>query len=190
MAVPGSAAMNLDWVAWWQTGWSTWSSPVAIWWCCLTIVSALNIALWFKLVAVWSRSGVRSRCRRTCRRLDRHSCHRASPSARRGLRVRLRFPFGAAARRCAAHLSVRHLALERDGRPLGGDRRRTVLRRAMGHRAARARPDQSFRHHQEHRRRRRAAHRAGRVLLLVRGDLDQFPRQCSGKFDLGCRFCC
>jgi hypothetical protein len=51
--------MNLDWPAWWQTGWSTWSSPVAIWWCCLTIVSTLNIVLWFKLVAVWSRSGVR-----------------------------------------------------------------------------------------------------------------------------------
>ena len=51
--------MSLDWPAWWQTGWSTWSSPVAIWWCCLTIVSTLNIVLWFKLVAVWSRSGVR-----------------------------------------------------------------------------------------------------------------------------------
>ena len=47
--------MHLDWLAWWQT----WSSPVAIWWCCLTIVSALNITLWFKLVAIWSRTAPR-----------------------------------------------------------------------------------------------------------------------------------
>src|SRR5215469_16857989 len=46
--------MNLDWLTWLQT----WSSPVAIWWCCLTLVSALNIVLWFKLVGIWSRKGV------------------------------------------------------------------------------------------------------------------------------------
>jgi hypothetical protein len=34
--------------------WLTWSSPVAIWWCCLTLVSALNIWLWFKLHAAHS----------------------------------------------------------------------------------------------------------------------------------------
>jgi len=41
--------MSLDWL--------TWSSPVAIWWCCLTLVSALNIALWFRLNAAhWNRA--------------------------------------------------------------------------------------------------------------------------------------
>jgi hypothetical protein len=34
--------------------WLTWSSPVAVWWCCLTLVSALNIALWLKLQAAHS----------------------------------------------------------------------------------------------------------------------------------------
>lgn len=34
--------------------WLTWSSPVAIWWCCLTLISALNIALWLKLHAAHS----------------------------------------------------------------------------------------------------------------------------------------
>ena len=42
--------MSLDWLTWWQT----WSSPVAIWWCCLTLVSALNIALWLKLQSAHS----------------------------------------------------------------------------------------------------------------------------------------
>src|SRR6516165_3559101 len=52
--------MSLEWLAWWQTPWwQTWSSPVAIWWICLTIVSALNITLWFKLVAHWSRTAPR-----------------------------------------------------------------------------------------------------------------------------------
>ena len=36
--------------------WLSWSNPVAIWWCCLIIVSTLNIALWLKLQAHCSRA--------------------------------------------------------------------------------------------------------------------------------------
>src|SRR5215475_6599532 len=48
---------------------------------------------------------------RTARAAGRQ--HGADAAALRDLRVRLRLPLGAAARRCAAHLSVRHLAVER-----------------------------------------------------------------------------
>ncbi len=44
--------MSLDWL--------TWSSPVAIWWCCLAVVSAVNIALWLKLQAHTSQSAIRT----------------------------------------------------------------------------------------------------------------------------------
>jgi hypothetical protein len=40
--------------------WLTWSSPVAVWWCCLTLVSALNIALWLKLQTHSSRIAIRA----------------------------------------------------------------------------------------------------------------------------------
>src|ERR1700735_3084522 len=41
-------------------GWLTWSNPVAIWWCCLVVVSALNITLWFKLHRHSSRAAIRT----------------------------------------------------------------------------------------------------------------------------------
>jgi hypothetical protein len=41
-------------------GWLTWSNPVAIWWCCLIIVSALNITLWLKLHLHCSRTAIRT----------------------------------------------------------------------------------------------------------------------------------
>jgi hypothetical protein len=44
--------MSLDWL--------TWSNPVAIWWCCLAVVSAVNIALWLKLQAYSSWMAPRS----------------------------------------------------------------------------------------------------------------------------------
>jgi hypothetical protein len=44
--------MSLDWL--------TWSNPVAIWWCCLAVVSAVNIALWLKLQAYSSWTVPRS----------------------------------------------------------------------------------------------------------------------------------
>jgi hypothetical protein len=44
--------MNLDWLSW--------SNPVAIWWCSLTIVSALNIVLWCKLQAHSSKTAIRA----------------------------------------------------------------------------------------------------------------------------------
>jgi len=40
--------------------WLNWSSPVAIWWCCLAVVSAVNIALWLKLHAYSSTTAIRS----------------------------------------------------------------------------------------------------------------------------------
>jgi hypothetical protein len=44
--------MSLDWL--------TWSNPVAIWWCCLAVVSAVNIALWLKLQAHTSKTAIRA----------------------------------------------------------------------------------------------------------------------------------
>jgi hypothetical protein len=44
--------MSLDWL--------TWSNPVAIWWCCLTVISALNIALWLKLQAHSSKTAIQT----------------------------------------------------------------------------------------------------------------------------------
>jgi hypothetical protein len=41
-------------------GWLTWSNPVAVWWCCLVIVSTLNITLWFKLHSHSSRAAIRA----------------------------------------------------------------------------------------------------------------------------------
>jgi hypothetical protein len=40
--------------------WLTWSNPVAVWWCCLIVVSALNITLWFKLHFQSSRATMRA----------------------------------------------------------------------------------------------------------------------------------
>src|SRR5215468_10919997 len=57
--------------------------------------------------------------------------HGTDAAALRSLRIRLRLPLSAAARGCAAHLLVRHLAIERAGRPFRGDRRRGLLHRAM-----------------------------------------------------------
>jgi hypothetical protein len=44
--------MSLDWLSW--------SNPLAIWWSSLTIVSALNIVLWFKLQAHSSKAMIRT----------------------------------------------------------------------------------------------------------------------------------
>ena len=64
-----------------------------------------------------------------------HYADRAALPAERCLCARLRLPLHPAARRRAAHLPVRYLALQRDGRPFRRDRGRAKLRRAMGHRA-------------------------------------------------------
>jgi hypothetical protein len=40
--------------------WLSWSSPVAIWWCCLIVVSALNVALWFTLHTQTSKAALRT----------------------------------------------------------------------------------------------------------------------------------
>src|SRR5262249_25934507 len=60
---------------------------------------------------------------------------RADGRAVRRLCVRLCLPVGAAAGRCPADRPVRHVALERRGRPFGRDLRGTLLRDPMGHRA-------------------------------------------------------
>lgn len=36
--------------------WLTWSNPVAVWWCFLTVVSAANIVLWFQLRSLLGRT--------------------------------------------------------------------------------------------------------------------------------------
>jgi len=44
--------MSLDWL--------TWSNPVAIWWCCLAVISALNIVLWLELQTHVSKTAIRT----------------------------------------------------------------------------------------------------------------------------------
>jgi hypothetical protein len=44
--------MSIDWL--------TSSNPVAIWWCCLTVISALNIVLWLELQAHVSKTAIRT----------------------------------------------------------------------------------------------------------------------------------
>jgi hypothetical protein len=44
--------MSLDWL--------TWSNPVAIWWGCLAVISALNIVLWLELQAHVSKTAIRT----------------------------------------------------------------------------------------------------------------------------------
>ena len=109
-------------------------------------------------------------------------CHRAARAAQRRLCVRLRLPLDLAARRRAENLSVRHLAFEHLDRALGRHRRRALLRHSVGHRFARAREDRAFRYRKKYFQNDRAADRARGVLLLVRGDLDEFLGQRFGKF--------
>ena len=112
-----------------RMNWLTWSNPVAIWWMFLLAVSAVNVALLLGLRALYRRFFAERRM----------SLVAAEPllflSACR--RLRLRVPLGVTARRRSTHLSVRHAAFERPGRPFGRDYRRAVLHHPVGHSAAR-----------------------------------------------------
>src|ERR1700754_3711970 len=134
--------------------WRARSNPLAWWWAMLTLVSGVNIALWFLLYR------------------ELHT----QPVGSMQL-MRLRLPLGAAARRRAAHLPVRHLVVERAGRPVGRDRRRGLLRRAMGDHPATAR----LRHRFGCRAERGVDHRAAdphcRMFLVVRRADHEFPLQ-------------
>src|SRR5262249_36295513 len=74
------------------------------------------------------------------RRSRRHvRQHRADAPSLRGIRLWLRISIVPSARGCSAHLPVRHLAVERRDRTVGGDRGRGLLRGAVGDCAASAR---------------------------------------------------
>ncbi|MFZ0606233.1 MAG: hypothetical protein WAM75_00980, partial [Xanthobacteraceae bacterium] len=85
--------------------WLSWSNPVAVWWGFLLAVSAINIALLFGLRACYRANPFGARdCAFAFEPLAALEC---------GLRARLRLPLDPAARRRAADLSVRYLAVER-----------------------------------------------------------------------------
>ena len=126
------------------------------------------------LVGLFARSSAPSTSRRCCgcapaiapaaatSRPPSGNLARAAVALVRRLCARLRLPLRAAARRRAAHRPVRHLALQRHGRPLRRHRRRAKLCRAMGHRALRAGQGRQLRHREKHRQGHRAHHRASR----------------------------
>ena len=72
-------------------------------------------------------------------RCRQHGRHRAHAAVLRGLCFRLRLQVISAARRRSADLPVRHLVVERSGRPDGGDRGRDRFCGAMGDSPAPAR---------------------------------------------------
>ena len=154
-----------------------WSNPLAWWWGLLTLVSGVNIAVWFLLYRELHEPPA-GQPRRRVR-------HRADAVALRGLCVRLRLPLVPAARGCAADLPVRHLAVERRRRPVGRDRRRDLLRRAVGDHPPPARHDDGRGHHLERRVGDRAADPDRGMLLLVCGADHPLSRQRHRKFDLG-----
>ena len=127
-----------------------------------------------------------SRTSRTARRKQRFR-HLPDAAALRRLRVRLRLSLGAAARRCAADLPVRHLSVERGGRPLGRDGGRAVLCRAVGGDPVSARQHDRIRHGACRGVDDPAADRHRGMLFLVRGIDHQLSRQRHREFDLGSR---
>ncbi len=118
--------MSLDWL--------TWSNPVAVWWCCLAAISAVNIALWLKLQAHASQSAIRTST----------GILAIEPL----MLLAAVYVFGCAFRSILPRADVQRICLfdtwlsSVHGRPLGRHRRRALFRRAMGDRAARARQDQ------------------------------------------------
>ena len=103
-----------------------WSNPVTRWWGFLTLVSGANIAVWFLLYRQLHEQPAGSGARQHVLR------HRAHAAAQRGLCFRLRLQVVPATRGRSADLPVRHLAVERRRRPLGGNRGRNRLRGAVG----------------------------------------------------------
>src|SRR6516165_11949428 len=65
----------------------------------------------------------------------------------RGLCLRLRIQVVPSACGCSADLLVRHVAFERNGRPLGSNRGRGLLRGAVGHYSAPTGYDDGSGHH-------------------------------------------
>ena len=139
--------------------WRTRSNPLAWWWALLTLASGGNIALWFLLygqlrAAAGQQPGQRAR-------------HLGHALPLRSLCFWLRLQILSPARGCSAHLLVRYMAIERRHRPIRGDRSRGLLRSAVGHRPAPARPHRGSGHHREPGMDDRAADRRGAVLLMV-----------------------
>ena len=169
--------MSSEWQA--RSSSLAWSNPLAWWWSLLTLVSGANIAVWFLLYHAASRTAGRQ-----LRRRVRHRAH-APPLC--GLCFRLRIQVVPAARGCSADLLVRHLAVERHRRTVGGNRRRDLLRGAVGHYPAPTGHDDGSGHHLERRVGDRAADPHRGMLLMVRRADHQLFGQRHRKFDMGRR---
>ena len=102
-----------------------------------------------------------------------------------GLRVRLRIQIVPSARGCSAHLPVRHLAVERNGRPVGRDRGRDLLCGPVGDYAAPTGHDDESGHHLERRVDDRAIDTHRGMLLMACGADQEVPGQRHRKFAYG-----
>jgi len=80
-----------------------------------------------------------------------HFRHRVHAPPLRRLCLWLRVQVGSAARGCSADLSVRHLAVERLRRPIRGNRRRGLLRGAVGDHPGPVGRDGGIGHHRQRR---------------------------------------
>ena len=167
--------MSLEWRA--RSSSLAWSNPLAWWWSLLTLVSGVNIAVWFVLYRQLHEQPTGG--------LGSSSGIELMLAALRGLCVRLRLQVVPAARGCAADLPVRHLAVERRRRPVGGNRGRGLLRGAVGDHPAPARHHDGSGHHRERRVGDRAADPDRGMLLMVCGADHQLSGQRHREFDLG-----
>ena len=160
-----------------QSSFLAWSNPLAWWWGLLTLVSGVNIAVWFLLYrefreqpsgSLGSTSGIELMLL-LCAAYVFGCAFRSLPSARG----------------CPADLPVRHLAVERCRRTVGGNHRRDLLRGAVGDYSAPTGHDDGSRHHLERRVGDRAADPDRGMLLMVCGADHQLFGQRHRKFDMG-----
>src|SRR6202048_3198528 len=114
-----------------------------------------------------------------------HVRHRAHAPPLCGLCFWLRIQVVPSARGCSADLLVRHMAVERCRRPVGGNRGRDLLRGAVGDYPAPAGHNDGSGHHLERRVGDRALDPDRGVLLMVRGADHQLFGQRHRKFDMG-----
>ena len=167
--------MSLEWQA--RSGSLAWSNPVSWWWGLLTLVSGVNIAVWFVLYRE-----LPAPAGRRCRQRVRHRDHAAVLC---GLCFRLRLQVVSAARGRSADLPVRHLVVERSGRTVGGDRGRDRLCGAMGYSPAPARHDDRGGNDRECRVGDRPADPDRGMPVMVCGADQELSRQRHRKFAVG-----
>ena len=172
--------MSLEWQQA-RSGTLAWSNPVSWWWGLLTLVSGVNIAVWFALY----------------RELPLQPAGAAGGTAGIGMMLLFCGPTFSAApsgRFCRARtfrdLSVRHLVVEHSGRTVGGDRGRDLFRSAVGHSPAPARHDDRRGNDRECRVGDRTSDPDRGMPLMVCGADQELSRQRHRKFAVGgCLFC-